>query len=83
MTSKARVDDVIDHFQPDFFITCKVLCVSTMADTGKLMKMEVDHSETVDKRLPECQEMAKVNSRFAWCALIRGVDPCQSRFIFV
>lgn len=34
-----------------------------MADSGKLMKMEVDYSDTVDKRLPEYQEMAKVNGR--------------------
>ena len=31
-----------------------------MADAGKLVKMEVDYGDTVDKRLPECQEMAKV-----------------------
>ena len=33
-----------------------------MADSGKLMKMEVDHSDTVDKSLPEYQEMARVRS---------------------
>ena len=37
-----------------------------MADAGKLVKMEVDYSDAVDKKLPECQEMAKV---------------CQRRFI--
>lgn len=31
-----------------------------MADSGRLMKMEVDYSETVEKKLPEVQEMAKV-----------------------
>ena len=31
-----------------------------MADSGKLVKMEVDYSEIVEKRLPEVQEMAKV-----------------------
>ena len=45
-----------------------------MAD-GKLVKMEVDYSETVDKRLPECQEMAKVRPWYVveggWRALIR------------
>lgn len=34
-----------------------------MADSGKLMKMEVDYSDTVDRRLPEYQEMAKVSER--------------------
>jgi len=33
-----------------------------MADVGKVVKMEVDYSDTVDKKLPECQEMAKVCS---------------------
>lgn len=32
-----------------------------MADSGKLVKMEVDYSETVEKKLPEVQEMAKVH----------------------
>lgn len=32
-----------------------------MTESGKLVKMDVDYSETVDKRLPECIEMAKVN----------------------
>ena len=32
-----------------------------MADSGKLVKMEVDYSDTVDKSLPEFQEMAKVS----------------------
>lgn len=30
-----------------------------MADDGRLVKMEVDYSNTVDKILPECQEMAR------------------------
>ena len=34
---------------------------SKMADSGKLLKMEVDYSDTVDKSLPEFQEMAKVS----------------------
>ena len=34
-----------------------------MADSGKLVKMEIDHSSTVDQVLPECQEMAKVRLR--------------------
>lgn len=31
-----------------------------MADPGRLVKMEVDYSDTVERRLPEVQEMAKV-----------------------
>jgi len=31
-----------------------------MADSGKLVKQEKDFSETVDKELPACQELAKV-----------------------
>lgn len=31
-----------------------------MADSGRLMKMDVDYSEIVDRRLPELQELAKV-----------------------
>lgn len=30
-----------------------------MADEGKLEKMEVDYSSTVDERIPECEKMAK------------------------
>ena len=39
-----------------------------MADSGRLMKMEVDYSETVERRLPEVQEMAKVCEKllFYW-----------------
>ena len=32
-----------------------------MADSGRLVKMEVDFSETLEKKLPEVQEMAKVS----------------------
>ena len=35
-----------------------------MDDGGRLVKMEVDYSNTVDKTLPECQEIAKVSSVF-------------------
>lgn len=28
---------------------------------GKIVKMEVDYSSTVDQRLPECDKMAKVS----------------------
>ena len=31
-----------------------------MANSGKLVKQEKDFSETVDKELPACQELAKV-----------------------
>ena len=34
-----------------------------MADSGRLVKMEVDYSDAVDKALPECQELAKVGAR--------------------
>jgi 26S proteasome regulatory subunit N5 len=30
-----------------------------MADSGRLVKMEVDFSDTLEKKLPEVQEMAK------------------------
>lgn len=28
---------------------------------GKIVKMEIDYSSTVDRRLPECEKMAKVS----------------------
>lgn len=31
-----------------------------MTESGKLLKMEVDYSDAVDKNLPELREMAKV-----------------------
>ena len=31
-----------------------------MADEGKLEKMEVDYSSTVDEKIPECEKLAKV-----------------------
>lgn len=31
-----------------------------MADSGRLVKMEVDYSDAVERKLPEVQEMAKV-----------------------
>ena len=31
-----------------------------MADPGRIVKMEVDYNDTVERRLPEVQEMAKV-----------------------
>ena len=40
-----------------------------MAESGKLVKMEVDYSDAVDKSLPEFQEMAKVSClymKFLW-----------------
>ena len=30
-----------------------------MADEGKLQKMEVDYSSTVDEKIPECVKMSK------------------------
>ena len=32
----------------------------TMADEGKLQKMEVDYTSTVDEKLPEVEKLAKV-----------------------
>lgn len=32
-----------------------------MATSGKIVKMEVDFSDTVDKKLPEYQELAQVH----------------------
>ena len=32
----------------------------TMADEGKLQKMEVDYSTTVDEKIPECEKLTKV-----------------------
>lgn len=29
---------------------------------GNVVKMEIDYSETVDKRIPECEELASVSS---------------------
>ena len=41
-----------------------------MEESGRLEKMEVDYSDTVDRRLPELQEMAKVREdRTSNCAL--------------
>ncbi len=31
-----------------------------MDDAGRIVKMEVDYSNTVEEVLPECQELAKV-----------------------
>lgn len=28
---------------------------------GKIVKMEIDYSSTVDQRLPECEKLAKVS----------------------
>ena len=38
---------------------------------GNVVKMEVDYSETVDKRIPECEALAAVcNSRFLLALLL-------------
>lgn len=29
---------------------------------GRIVKMEIDYSSTVDQRLPECEKLAKVRS---------------------
>lgn len=31
-------------------------------DSGKLLKMEVDYSETVTEKLPICEKLAKVST---------------------
>lgn len=47
-----------------------------MADAGKLVKMEVDYSDTVDKKLPECQEMAKVCQKGALLCSSKWARAC-------
>lgn len=37
-------------------------CCVTMAASGKIIKMEVDFSDTVDKKLPEYRELAQVHA---------------------
>lgn len=37
-----------------------------MGDDGKLQKMEVDYSSTVDEKIPECEKMAKVSAKISW-----------------
>ena len=44
---------------------------------GRIVKMEIDYSSTVDQRLPECEKMAKVSSgrerpapAESWCGRI-------------
>lgn len=37
----------------------------TERSDGKIVKMEVDYSSTVDQRLPECEKMAKVSLKEA------------------
>lgn len=44
---------------------------------GKIVKMEIDYSSTVDQRLPECEKMAKVSAvqekaapAESWCIMI-------------
>ena len=38
-----------------------------MADDGKLKKMEVDYSATVDEKIPDADRLAKVRLfKFAW-----------------
>ena len=34
---------------------------ANMADEGKLQKMEVDYSATVDEKIPQCSQTAKVS----------------------
>lgn len=33
-------------------------------DSGRILKMEVDYSGTVDEKLPKCEQLAKVSQRF-------------------
>ena len=47
-----------------------------MADSGRLVKMEVDYSVIVERRLPELQEMAKVRNRSRENG---GCDPVGTR----
>lgn len=43
------------------FFPERLLIWLKMVDTGKLLKQEKDFSETVEKELPVCQELAKVS----------------------
>ena len=36
---------------------------ATMSGDGKLEKMEVDYSTTVDQKIPECEQLVKVSLR--------------------
>jgi len=45
-----------------------------MSASGKLIKMEMDYSDTVDKKLPEYQQIAQVTDEiivYVYYALIR------------
>ena len=40
------------------------MATDTVTDMkGNIVKMEVDYSETCDKKIPECVEMAKVRKK--------------------
>lgn len=48
-------------------MVCPFFPIATMSEErsersdGRIVKMEVDYSSTVDERLPECEKMAKVS----------------------
>lgn len=37
-----------------------VVKLTKMADDGRLQKMDVDYSSTVDEKIPECEKLSKV-----------------------
>ena len=50
-----------------------------MANSGRLVKMEVDYSAIVEQRLPELQEMAKVRNRFRKNGMARVIQSVRGR----
>ena len=57
VNGKRAKGEIVSNFRH-----CKSSKLAAMDDGGRLVKMEVDYSNTVDKTLPECQEIAKVSS---------------------
>lgn len=51
------------HIHSEFFLLQAVIMSEDRAERsdGRIVKMEVDYSATVDQRLPECEKMAKVS----------------------
>ena len=44
-----------------------------MADDGRLKKMEVDYTSTVEEKIPECDKLAKVRTmKFVIACDVKG-----------
>ena len=39
---------------------------------GNVVKMEVDYSDTVDKRIPECEKLAAVSNYYFYTSFCTG-----------